>query len=87
MLGDCHLTLKDLIEQVPASFGFCQGILEDYLVLKCFASWVVQRTLILFQKQCVQLTQEMPSEGTFFHWIVTGDEMWIYTFDLEAAQK
>ncbi|XP_023232797.1 putative uncharacterized protein FLJ37770 [Centruroides sculpturatus] len=48
---DYQLTIRDIIEHVPVSFGSCQAILKDHLGLWHVASQVVLKMLNFFQKQ------------------------------------
>lgn len=54
MLRERRLTIRDINEQIPISFGSYQAILKDHLEL--VASQVVARTLNVIQTQQNRVT-------------------------------
>ncbi|XP_023215894.1 putative uncharacterized protein FLJ37770 [Centruroides sculpturatus] len=60
VLNDRRMTIKDIIEHVPVSFGSCQAILKDHLGLQLIASRVIQK------QQSVRMAQKMLSQDESF---------------------
>lgn len=64
VINNSRITIRDIIEQVPISFGSCQSILRNHLGLRRTPSQVSPKTLkFLKQKQRDQVTEEMLPQG------------------------
>ncbi|VDK38577.1 unnamed protein product [Taenia asiatica] len=64
VINNSGITIRDIIEQVPISFGSCQSILRNHLGLRRVPSQVTPKTLkFLQQRHRDQVTEEMLSKG------------------------
>jgi hypothetical protein len=74
---------------VNISFGSCQAILTEDLAMRRVAAKSVPWLLSDDQKPrrlevCEELKQRVEMEPHFMSRIITGDETWVYGYDLET---
>ena len=67
-------------------------ILNDCLGKKCFAVRIVPKDLNVLRKLnrvkvAENMLEQVNSEPTFMKRIVTGDEKWVYEFDMQTSQQ
>lgn len=84
-----RLTIKDLADNVGISFGSTQTILHDVLCLKRVNSRLVPKSLNCLEKQRrVDVCETLLSDyQDHLKCIITGDETWIYAYDLETTDQ
>jgi len=86
------LTIREIAEDVGISFGSCQAILTENLNMHRVAAKFVPRVLTEDQKaNCVNISQELLDrvsvDEIFLKTIVTGDETWVYGYDVETKAQ
>src|SRR5580692_2333115 len=77
---------------IGISYGICQAILTDNFNMRRVAAKFVPRLLTPDQKQhrldvCQELRETANSDPAFIARIITGDESWVYGYDLETKQQ
>lgn len=77
---------------VGISFEICQKILTKELGMLCVAVIFVPRILTADQMQqhtdvCTEIHQLASEDETFLSKVITGEESWIYGYDLETEQQ
>jgi hypothetical protein len=87
--ADRRLTIQEITEEVNISFGSCQAILTEDLVMRRVATKFVPRLLSDDQKSwrlevCDELKQRVEMEPHFMTRIITGYETWVYGYDPET---
>jgi len=89
ILQNCRLTIREIAEDVGISFGSCQAILTEKLNLHRVAAKFVPRVLAEDHKaNRVNISQELLDrvsvDENVLKTIVTGDETWVYGYDIES---
>jgi len=92
ILADCRQTIHDVCEIVGLSYGTVQRILSDNLNMRRISARLVPRLLsddqkILRVSVCKELKQQARDDPNFISNITTGDETWVYGYDLETKQQ
>jgi histone-lysine N-methyltransferase SETMAR len=87
-----RLTLRELADEVGISYGSCQTILKDKLQMQRVAARVVPKMLNFDQKNrhkevAREMISEAASDWTFMQSIITGDETYVYQYDVETKQQ
>ena len=87
-----RLTIRELADEVNISFGSCQSILTDILGMSRVASKFVPRVLTDEQRQkrveiCQELLDRANADPDFLKTIITGDETWVYGYDVETKAQ
>lgn len=87
-----RLTIREISEEMGISFGSVQHILTQDLGMTRIAAKFVPRLLTDEQKlKRMQIAQELldmaESDPTFMGRIITGDESWIYGYDVETKRQ
>jgi transposase len=87
--ADRRLTIREIAEEVNISFGLCQAILTEDLAMTRVAAKFVPRLLSDDQKSrrlevCEELKQRVEMGPHFMSRTITGDETWVYGYDLET---
>jgi len=90
--SDRKLTVWEIADDCGISVGSCDAILTDEMHMKCACVKFVLRLLTDDQRQQRQtITRdlfELSCEGVqFLKNIVTGDDSWVYGYDLETKQQ
>ena len=80
---------REIADDVGISFGSCQAIFMDVLVLKRALVKIVTKLLNFEQKRRhMDIVQEMfttfNDDLDLLKKIVTGDELWVYGYDIET---
>jgi hypothetical protein len=91
ILQNHRLTIREIAEDVGISFGSCQAILTE-LNMQCIAAKFVPCVLTEDQKgNRVNISQELLDrvsvDENFLKSIVTGDETWVYGYDVETKYQ
>ena len=92
ILADRRQTIPDVCEIVGLSYGTVQRILADSLNMRHISARFVPRLLSDDQKAlrvsvCRELKQQARDYTSFISSIITGDETWVYGYDLETKQQ
>jgi hypothetical protein len=92
ILQNRRLTIREIAEDVGISFGSCQAILTEKLKMPRVAAKLVPRVLTEDQKaNRVNISQELLDrvsvDENFLKTIVTGDETWVYGYDVETKAQ
>ena len=79
-------------ETVSISHGSTQHIVVHVLGMKHVTARLVPKYRNFLQRECrVKVAKEMlanvSDDPTFIKRIITGDEMWVYEYDVETAQQ
>jgi len=86
------LTIREIAKDVGISFGSCQAILTEKFNMHRVAAKFVPRVLTKDQKaHRVNISQELLNrisiDENFLKTIVTGDETWVYGYDVETKAQ
>ena len=84
-----RLTVREIAEEVSISTGSCHEILTEKFNLHRVAAKFVPRLMTEQQKEnrvdvCRQLLERANDDETFMQRIITGDESWVYGYDIET---
>ena len=89
--ADQRLTIREVAEDVGIAFGTCQKILTEELQMRRVSAKFVPRLLTAEQKKdrvsiCTDLRERAQNDPKFTSSVITGDESWIYGYDLEKTK-
>ena len=92
VLGNRHMTIRELSEHSGISQGSVKSILSNVLGLKRVAARLIPKCLNFLQKQIrVDVAKEMlehvNNDDTFVKRIITGDETWVWQADVLTNQQ
>lgn len=84
-----RLTVRELAEECGISIGSCHNILTEKLKMHRVAAKFVPRLLTDDQKAhrvqvCQELLDRSNNDAHFLTNIITGDESWVYGYDIET---
>lgn len=84
-----RLTVREMSVDCDISFGSCQNILTEHLGMRRIAAKFVPRLLTQEQKDnrvtiCQELLDRANEEEDFMETVVTGDETWVFGYDVET---
>lgn len=87
-----HLTVRELADDVGISIGSVDAILSDVLGLKRLSAKLIPKSLDFLQKQhridvAKEMLEQVENDPTFIQRIITGDETWVYQFDMLTKQQ
>jgi hypothetical protein len=87
-----RVTVRELTEDVGISTGSVHSILTDDLALRRVSAKFVLKLLMMEQKQLhLEVVQGMldsaNSDPEFLNMVTTGDELWVYGYDLETKAQ
>ena len=91
--GNRHLSLREIAAELSVSYESIRTILNESLGMKrVIAARLVPEDLNFLQKlNCVKVAEDMldgvNSDPTFIKRIMTGDETWVYKFDMQTSQQ
>ena len=90
--GNHRLTVREVADKVGISIGSCHQILTAKLQLHRVHAKVVPRLLTDDQKENhVEISQELLANANgnenFLKKIITGDETWVYEYDVETKMQ
>ena len=91
ILADQRLTIREVAEEVRIAFGTCQKILTEDLQMRRVTAKFVPRLLTAELKDdCVSVFTELRERAqnnlNFVSSVITGDECWVYRYDLDTNQ-
>ena len=89
---DRRHTTHDVCNCVGLSYGSCQCIIVDELNMRRIAAKFVPRLLNTDQRDhrvqvCTELQKAVRYNPNFLSRVITGDESWLYDYDLETKQQ
>ena len=92
VLENRRMSLRELASEVNISFKSVHNILIDILGMKRVAARLVPKELNFVQKaQRKHVAEDMVSRAstdpTFMKRIITGDETWVYEYDMQTSQQ
>ncbi|XP_031639223.1 histone-lysine N-methyltransferase SETMAR-like [Contarinia nasturtii] len=92
VLSNRRVGIGDIAEELNISYGSVQHILVDLLNMTRVAARLVPEELTFEQKERrVAVAKEMlgnvSEDPNFIKRIITGDETWIYEYDVETSQQ
>lgn len=92
VLENRRMTVRELAMELGISKTQCQVILAEKLEMKRVASRMVPKSLNFFQRErrkmvASEMIQNADNDSTFMKRIITGDETWVYEYDMETAQQ
>jgi hypothetical protein len=92
ILQNCLLTIREIAEDVGISFGSCQAILTEKINMQLVAAKFLRCVLTEDQNaNRVNISQEqldrVSVDENFLKTIVTGDETWVYGYDIETKAQ
>ena len=87
-----RLTVRELAEECGISAGSCRHILTEELKMHRVVAKLVSRLMTSDQQaHCVQFCQDLldhsENDKEFLSKIITGDESWVYGYDVETGNK
>ena len=87
-----RFTVREIAEEANISVGSCHSILREILGMARVASKFVPRILTDEQKErrveiCQELLDRANADPDFMETIVTGDETWVYGYDVETKAQ
>lgn len=90
--GNPHLSLREMAAEISVSHESIRTILKDTLGMKHVAARLVPKDLNFLQKLnrvkvAEDMLEQVDSDPTFIKRIVTGDETWVYEFDMQTSQQ
>jgi len=90
--GNRHLTVREVADEVGISIGSCHQIFTEKLQMRRVSAKFVPRLLTDDQKEnCVEISQKLLAKENanenFLKNITTGDETWVYGYDVEIKMQ
>jgi len=90
--SDRRLTIREMAEECNISFGSCQEILTEKLQMRRVAAKIVPKLLTEDQKQhrihlSEELLQKANDDESFLKHVITGDETWVFGYDVETKAQ
>ena len=84
-----RLTIREISEDLNISYASVQNILTTHLNMRRANAKFVPRVLTVEQKQqrlsiSLELRDRATSDSSFLGNVITGDETWVYIYDLET---
>jgi len=88
-MQDCHVTIRELADELGISTGLVHSILTDDLAMWRVSVKFVLKLLKMEQKQlCLEVLQGILDYANrdleFLNIMTTGDESWVYWYDPET---
>ncbi|CAK9811861.1 Mariner Mos1 transposase [Anthophora quadrimaculata] len=92
VLKNRRTSLRELASELSIAYGTAQQILVDTLGMRRVAARLVPKDLNFVQKHhrktvAADLISEARNDPTFMKRIITGDETWVYQYDMETSQQ
>ena len=90
--GSRRLTIREVADEVEISIGSCHKIFTEKLQMRRVSARFVPRLLTDDQKENrVEISQELLANANgnenFLENIITGDETWVYVYDVETNMQ
>lgn len=93
VLGNRHSSLREIARELNLkSHESIRSILVDKLGMRRIAARLVPKELNFLQQQyrkqtSLDMLDRVDSDPTFIERIITGDETWVYEFDMQTSQQ
>jgi len=92
VMQDHCVTIWELAEEVGTSTGSVHSILTNDLVMRTVSAKLMLRPLTMQQKQLrLEVSQDLldypNSDLEFLNIVTTGDELWVYRYNLETKEQ
>ena len=92
VLENRRVGIREVAEALNISYGSTQHIVVHVLGMKRVAARLVPKDLNFLQKErrvevAKEILANVSDEPAFIKRIITGDETWIYEYDVETAQQ
>jgi len=92
LLENRRLSLRELGAEVNISFKSVHNIMTDILGMKHVAARLVPKELSFVQKDhrmkvAADMISRASTDQTFMKRIITGDETWVYEYDMQTSQQ
>ena len=89
VMNDRRITIREVADDVDISIGSCHEIFSNVLGMKRVAAIFIPKLLNFEQKQRqIEVAQEslneVNDEAELLKLIITGDETWVYGYDVET---
>lgn len=87
-----RLTVREVAQDVGISIGSCHEVLTEKLGMHRVSAKFVPRLLTEDQKEnrvniCQELLERATNDENFMKTIITGDETWVYGYDVETKAQ
>jgi hypothetical protein len=87
-----RLRVREIAEECNISVGSCHAILTEKLEMHWVAAKFVPRLLTEDQRErrvpvCQELLDRTNEDDNFMNCIITGDETWVYGYDVETKAQ
>jgi len=92
VISNSRITAEELVVEISITHGSCHAILCKHLKMRHVAAKVVPKLLTFERKSIRQSISEdmlsgVNSYDTFLKRIITGDETWVYGYDMETKKQ
>lgn len=92
VMENCHLSLRGMAQDLDMFYESVRTILVDVLGMRHVAARLVPKEInFLKKKHRKQVTEDMlervNSDPKFMKRIITGDETWVYKFEIQTSQR
>lgn len=92
VLENRHYSLRELSQELSISHKSVRHILVDVLCMRRVAARPVPKELNFFQTEhrkrvAADMLERVNSDPTFMERIITGDETWVYEYDMQTSQQ
>ncbi|XP_037938203.1 protein GVQW3-like [Teleopsis dalmanni] len=92
VLENRRMSLRELAQEVNMSLKSVHNIMIDILGIKRVASRLVPKELNFVQKEhrkqfAEDMSARVTTDPTFIKRIITGDETWVYEYDIQTGQQ
>lgn len=92
LLQNRRMSVRELAHELDISFKSVHNILRDVLHMKWVSARLVPKELNFFQKEhrkrvAEDMISQVSNDPTFIRRIITGDETWVYEYDMETSQQ
>ncbi|XP_037959304.1 uncharacterized protein LOC119688710 [Teleopsis dalmanni] len=92
VLEDRRMTEREIARDLNISNESVHHILHDILSMRCVAARLVSKHLNFLQKEyrknvCEDMIFEHGNDSKFMKRIITGNETWVYEYDIEISQQ
>jgi len=90
VMSICRITVEELAEEISISHGSSHAILCNHLKMRRVAA---KAKLLTFEQQSIRqsisevMVSRVNSDDTFLKRIITGDETWVYGYDMETKKQ
>jgi len=92
LINNRKLTIRELLEDLNIAYGSIQNIVVNGLGLRRVAAKLIPKELNFIQKRdrvviAKHMISKAESDPTFIKRIITGDETWVYEYDMQSRHQ